>query len=80
MRRHVILMDLEDLRALQHQRLTVRPGIITLPDSTPWIFCFSQILGQLAKYDQKNDFGRVVVVHLDFAKARAKKCGDDHLN
>ncbi|KDR81165.1 hypothetical protein GALMADRAFT_241725 [Galerina marginata CBS 339.88] len=48
-------------------------GLITLPDSTSQKFL---LLGQVAKHDQKDNIGRVVVVHLDFAKTRGKKCAD----
>jgi hypothetical protein len=44
-----------------------------LPDSTSQKFL---LLGQVAKRDRK-DWGRIVVVHLDFTQTRRRKCGND---
>ncbi|KAH9479087.1 vacuolar protein sorting/targeting protein PEP1 [Psilocybe cubensis] len=54
-------------------RLTAR-ALVTLPDSTSQKFL---LLGSVSKNDQKGDIGRVVVVYLDFAKTRGRKCGND---
>lgn len=47
-------------------------GLTTLPDSTSQKFL---LLGQVAKKD-KQQHGRVVVVHIDFSKTRGRKCVD----
>ncbi|KAG6810837.1 hypothetical protein H0H92_010132 [Tricholoma furcatifolium] len=49
-------------------------GLMTLPDSTSQKFL---LLGQVARRDQTNDIGRVVIVFLDFAQTRPRKCTDD---
>lgn len=46
-------------------------GLVTLPDSTSQKFL---LLGQVSKRDQKTDVGAVVVVYLNFASTRGKKC------
>ncbi|KAG6856320.1 vacuolar protein sorting/targeting protein PEP1, partial [Tephrocybe sp. NHM501043] len=46
-------------------------GLMTLPDSTSQKFL---LLGQVARRDQTKDIGRVVIVFLDFAKTRSRKC------
>ncbi|KAF8887404.1 Oligoxyloglucan reducing end-specific cellobiohydrolase [Infundibulicybe gibba] len=46
-------------------------ALTTLPDSTSQKFI---LLGQVARKDQSNTIGRVVVVHLDFSKTRQRKC------
>ncbi|KAF9483067.1 vacuolar protein sorting/targeting protein 10 [Pholiota conissans] len=51
-------------------RLSAR-GLVTLPDSTSQKFL---LLGQVSKQDQKADVGKVVVVFLDFANTRGRKC------
>lgn len=48
-------------------------GLVTLPDSTSQKFL---LLGQVAKHDQRQDVGKVVVVHLDFAKTRGRQCAE----
>ncbi|KAF8174213.1 vacuolar protein sorting/targeting protein 10 [Pholiota molesta] len=48
-------------------------GLVTLPDSTSQKFL---LLGQVAKQDQRQDVGKVVVVHLNFAKTRGRQCGE----
>jgi hypothetical protein len=47
-------------------------GLTTLPDSTSQKFL---LLGQVGKKD-KQQHGRVVVVHLDFTQTRGRKCVD----
>ncbi|PPQ80721.1 hypothetical protein CVT25_001841 [Psilocybe cyanescens] len=54
-------------------KLTAR-ALVTLPDSTSQKFL---LLGSVSKNDQKNDIGKVVIVFLDFAKTRGRKCGND---
>ncbi|KAG5643932.1 vacuolar protein sorting/targeting protein PEP1 [Asterophora parasitica] len=49
-------------------------ALMTLPDSTSQKFV---LLGQVARRDQSKDIGRVVIVFLDFAKTRSRKCGDN---
>ncbi|KAG5353581.1 vacuolar protein sorting/targeting protein PEP1 [Termitomyces sp. Mn162] len=46
-------------------------GLMTLPDSTSQKFL---LLGSVARRDQKDGVGRVVVVFLDFANTRSRKC------
>lgn len=48
-------------------------ALMTLPDSTSQKFI---LLGQVAKRDQTNNIGRVVIVYLDFSKTRTRKCGE----
>ncbi|KAG6834071.1 vacuolar protein sorting/targeting protein PEP1, partial [Arthromyces matolae] len=47
-------------------------GLMTLPDSTSQKFL---LLGQVLRRDQKDGVKSVVVVFLDFAKTRSRKCG-----
>ncbi|KAJ7460667.1 vacuolar protein sorting/targeting protein 10 [Mycena latifolia] len=49
-------------------------GLLTLPDSTSQKFI---LLGQVARKDQNKDIGRFVVVYLDFAKTRTRKCEEN---
>ncbi|RDB27786.1 Vacuolar protein sorting/targeting protein 10 [Hypsizygus marmoreus] len=46
-------------------------ALMTLPDSTSQKFV---LLGQVARHDQTKEIGRVVIVFLDFAKTRSRKC------
>ncbi|KAJ7579921.1 vacuolar protein sorting/targeting protein 10 [Mycena floridula] len=55
------------------QRLRAR-ALITVPDSTSQKFL---LVGQVARKDQRNSIGPYVVVHLDFAETRERKCGDN---
>ncbi|KAJ7493393.1 vacuolar protein sorting/targeting protein 10 [Mycena galericulata] len=48
-------------------------ALLTLPDSTSQKFI---LLGQVGRKDQTNDIGRFVVVYLDFANTRKRKCTD----
>ncbi|KAG6872852.1 vacuolar protein sorting/targeting protein PEP1 [Termitomyces sp. Mi166 len=50
-------------------------GLMTLPDSTSQKFL---LLGSVARRDQKGDIGRVVIVFLDFARTRSRKCSGDN--
>jgi len=66
--------DLIGIRSTYNFGLSIRArGLTTLPDSTSQKFL---LLGQVGKKDRK-DWGRVVVVHLDFAQTRGRKCGND---
>ncbi|KAG5634687.1 vacuolar protein sorting/targeting protein PEP1 [Sphagnurus paluster] len=49
-------------------------ALMTLPDSTSQKFI---LLGQVARRDQSKEIGRVVVVFLDFAKTRSRKCTEN---
>ncbi|KAG6867942.1 vacuolar protein sorting/targeting protein PEP1 [Termitomyces sp. T159_Od127] len=49
-------------------------GLMTLPDSTSQKFL---LLGSVARGDQKGEIGRVVIVFLDFARTRSRKCSDN---
>jgi len=49
-------------------------GLLTLPDSTSQKFL---LLGSVARKDQTNNIGRVVIVHLDFSPTRQRKCQED---
>ncbi|KAK7031441.1 Sortilin [Favolaschia claudopus] len=49
-------------------------ALLTLPDSTSQKFL---LLGQVARKDQSSKIGRFVIVHLDFANTRRRKCNDD---
>ncbi|KAJ7113669.1 vacuolar protein sorting/targeting protein 10 [Mycena crocata] len=49
-------------------------ALTTLPDSTSQKFI---LLGQVARKDQSKEIGRYVVVHLDFAMTRKRKCTDN---
>jgi len=49
-------------------------ALMTLPDSTSQKFL---LLGSVARHDQSNDVGRVVIVYLDFSKTRTRECGED---
>lgn len=48
-------------------------GLINLPDSTSQKFL---LLGQVARTDPRYSAGASVIVFLDFAKTRGRKCGD----
>ncbi|KAF5379399.1 hypothetical protein D9615_006570 [Tricholomella constricta] len=48
-------------------------ALMTLPDSTSQKFI---LLGQVARRDQSKEIGRVVIVFLDFAETRSRKCGE----
>ncbi|KAK7677437.1 vacuolar protein sorting/targeting protein PEP1 [Cerrena zonata] len=48
--------------------------LTTVPDSTSQKFI---LLGQVSKKDAKGNKGRYVVIHLDFANTRSRKCTDD---
>ena len=66
--------DLSTVRLTYDFGISIRArGLTTLPDSTSQKFL---LLGQVGKKDQK-DWGRVVVIHLDFAQTRGKKCDDN---
>ncbi|KAJ7579906.1 vacuolar protein sorting/targeting protein 10 [Mycena floridula] len=54
------------------QRLRAR-ALVTVPDSTSQKFL---LVGQVARKDQSNSIGPYVVVHLDFAETRERKCED----
>jgi len=49
-------------------------GLLTLPDSTSQKFL---LLGSVARKDQINNDGKVVIVHLDFSPTRNHKCQED---
>ncbi|KAJ6624911.1 Oligoxyloglucan reducing end-specific cellobiohydrolase [Mycena sp. CBHHK59/15] len=49
-------------------------ALTTIPDSTSQKFV---LLGQVARKDQTNEIGRFVIVYLDFANTRKRKCGDN---
>lgn len=48
-------------------------ALTTVPDSTSQKFL---LVGQVNRKDQTNDVGRYVVVFLDFAGTRERKCGE----
>ncbi|KAJ7436099.1 vacuolar protein sorting/targeting protein 10 [Mycena galericulata] len=48
-------------------------GLLALPDSTSQKFI---LLGIVARQDQSGSIGRVVIVYLDFAGTRKRKCSD----
>ncbi|KAJ7762850.1 vacuolar protein sorting/targeting protein 10 [Mycena maculata] len=54
--------------------LNLRPrGLFTVLDSTSQKFL---LLGQIARKDQSHEIGPFVIVYLDFANTRKRKCGD----
>jgi hypothetical protein len=53
-------------------RLRAR-ALLTLPDSTSQKFL---LLGQVPRRDQTKEIGKVVIVYLDFAPTRKRKCGE----
>jgi len=61
------------IRLIYNFGISIRArGLTTLPDSTSQKFL---LLGQVGKKD-KQQHGRVVVVHLDFTQTRGRKCVD----
>lgn len=48
--------------------------LTTVPDSTSQKFI---LLGQVSRHDAKGNNGRYVVIHLDFANTRSRKCTED---
>ncbi|KAF8909112.1 vacuolar protein sorting/targeting protein 10 [Mucidula mucida] len=49
-------------------------ALTTVPDSTSQKFL---LVGQVTRKDQTGDVGRFVVVHLDFAATRSRKCSNN---
>ncbi len=72
---HVILLTIVGVyRSTYKLGVRVRARILTtVPDSTSQKF---MLVGQVSRSDSKGNDGRYVVVFLDFAKTRSRKCGE----